>query len=74
MKNLMKKRNSVFDLTHYRKTYYTFNSQINWIHTGTIATSTRRMVVAPIGDFGHFKVKFNVKRKVELQIHIYSYV
>ena len=33
------KRNSVYDLTHYRKTYYTFNSLINWIHTGTIAKS-----------------------------------
>ena len=31
------KRNSVYDLTHYKKTYYTFNSQINWIHTDTIA-------------------------------------
>ena len=31
------KRNSVYDLTHFKKTYYTFNSQINWIHTDTIA-------------------------------------
>ena len=31
------KRNSVYDLTHYKKTFYTFNSQINWIHTDTIA-------------------------------------
>ena len=33
------KRNSVYDLTHNKKTYYTFNSQINWIHTDTIAKS-----------------------------------
>ena len=31
------KRNSVYDLTHSRKTFYTFNSQLNWIHTDTIA-------------------------------------
>ena len=33
------KRNSVYDLTHHKKTYYTFNSKINWIHTDTIAKS-----------------------------------
>jgi len=33
------KRNSVYDLTHYKKTFYTFNSEINWIHTDTIAKS-----------------------------------
>ena len=43
-------------------------------NTGTIATSTHRMVVAPIDDFGHFKFKFNEKLNIELQIHIYSYV
>lgn len=31
------KRNSVYDLTHRKKTFYTFNSKINWIHTDTIA-------------------------------------
>ena len=31
------KRNSVYDLTHFKKTYYTFNSQINWIHADTVA-------------------------------------
>jgi nucleoside-diphosphate-sugar epimerase len=31
------KRNSVYDLTHFKKTFYTYNSQINWIHTDTIA-------------------------------------
>ena len=38
------KRNSVYDLTHHKKTYYTFNSIINWIHTDTIAKSAIKIM------------------------------
>lgn len=31
------KRNSVYDLSHYKKTFNTLSSKINWIHTDTIA-------------------------------------
>ena len=31
------KRNSVYDLLHFKKTFNSLSSKINWIHTDTIA-------------------------------------
>jgi len=57
------RRNSVYDLTHFKKTFYTFNSQINWIHTDTIANSVMHLIQKNI-----YNQTFNLASKNSISI------